>query len=221
MSRVTASSGKLVKVPNGKPRDAALTKSRILEAATTEFAEHGYAGARIEQIVKAAQVNISLLYQYFESKEKLFIAVMEQAYGLMRASHRDFDVRHLAPVPAMASLIRWTFRIFIDHPRIIGLLNSENVSQGRHILKSDYIRSLYNPLLETIGSVLERGGATGVFRSDVDPMDLFVSMNGIGYFYLSNRYTLGVILNREMMTSRAIAHYEDHIVEVLLGFLRP
>ncbi|MCE9657330.1 MAG: TetR family transcriptional regulator [Burkholderiales bacterium] len=204
-----------------KPRDAAQTKLRILECATTEFADHGYAGARIESIVGAAGVNISLLYQYFESKEKLFIAVMEGAYGLVRESHHELDVRDQAPAQAMEALIRRTFRIFVEHPRIIGLLNSENVHRGRHILKSPYIRGLYTPLLEAIGGVLRRGGAAGVFRRDVDPLDFFVSMNGIGYFYLSNRYTLGVILNREMMTAEALARHEDHIVQVLLGYLRP
>jgi len=204
-----------------KPRDAALTKQRILECATTEFADHGYAGARIDAIVGAAGVNISLLYQYFESKEKLFIAVMEGAYGLVRERHHEIDVREQPPVAAMEALIRRSFRIFVEHPRILGLLASENVSRGRHILQSPYIRQLYNPLLETIGDVLRRGGAAGVFRRDVDPLDFFVSMNGIGYFYLSNRYTLGVILNRELMTAEALAHHEDHIVQVLLGYLRP
>ena len=204
-----------------RPRDAAQTKLRILECATTEFAEHGYAGARIEAIVNSAGVNISLLYQYFESKEKLFIAVMEGAYGLVRESHHELDVREQAPTEAMEALIRRTFRIFVEHPRIIGLLNSENVHRGRHIGKSPYIRSLYTPLLDTIGAVLARGGRAGVFRRDVDPLDFFVSMNGLGYFYLSNRYTLGVILNREMMTAEALTRHEDHIVQVLLGFLRP
>ena len=204
-----------------KPRDSALTKIRILECATREFSEHGYAGARIEAIVRAADVNISLLYQYFESKEKLFIAVMEGAYALMRASHRDFDVRDKEPIEAMESLTRWTFRIFVDHPEIIGLLNSENVSRGRHIEKSPYIKGLYNPLLDTIRGVLERGSAKQVFRSDVDPQDLFVSMNGVGYFYLSNRHTLGVILNRDLMAAESLDRHEDHIVQVILGFLRP
>lgn len=204
-----------------RPRDAALTKARLLACATDEFAVNGFAGARIEAVVKAAGVNISLLYQYFGSKEKLFIAVMESAYGLVRAQHRDLDVREHAPKEAMESLIRRTFRIFVEHPHIIGLLASENVHGGRHILKSPYIRGLYTPLLETIGSVLQRGAAAGVFRGDVDPLDFFVSMNGIGYFYLSNRYTLGVILNREMMTAEALSRHEEHIVQVLLGYLRP
>ena len=115
-----------------RPRDSQLTKARILDCARDEFAAHGYDGARVERIVKAAEVNISLAYQYFGSKEKLFIAVMEQAYTLMRASHREFDVRDLPPEKAMEFLTRWTFRIFIEHPEIISLLNSENVHHGKH-----------------------------------------------------------------------------------------
>lgn len=221
-ARVAASRAKAPRAKAAaKPRDAALTKARLLACATEEFAVHGYAGARIDAIVKAAGVNISLLYQYFGSKEKLFIAVMEGAYGLVRARHRDLDVREHAPREAMESLIRRTFRIFVENPHVIGLLNSENVHGGRHILKSPYIRGLYTPLLDTIGSVLERGAAAGVFRGDVDPLDFFVSMNGVGYFYLSNRYTLGVILNRAMTTPEALSRHEEHIVQVLLGYLRP
>lgn len=208
--------------PTAKPklRDSAKTKARILECALAEFASHGYDGARIERIVSATEVNISLIYQYFGSKENLFIAVMEQAYDVMRASHRDFDVRHLAPREAMESLIRWTFRIFIDHPELISLLTSENVYRGKHIAKSQHIKDLYNPLLDTIQLVLERGAEAGVFRRDVDPESLFISLNGMGYFYLSNRYTLGVILRRDLMVSKALKRHEDHITEVVLGYLR-
>ncbi|MGA0570392.1 TetR/AcrR family transcriptional regulator [Variovorax sp. VNK109] len=203
-----------------KVRDASVTKSRILDCAIQEFADHGYDGARIERIVKQADVNVSLAYQYFGSKENLFIAVMEQAYDLMRANHRDFDIRGLEPMEAMESLVRWTFQIFVKNPQLIGLLNSENVQRGRHIAKSTYIRGLYNPLLDTIETVLKRGAKEKVFRDDVKAEDLFISMNGMGYFYLSNRFTLGVILGRDLMKPSAIRHHEEHIVQVLLGYLR-
>ena len=203
-----------------RPRNAQATRTRILTCATREFADRGFDGARIERIVKAAGINISLVYQYYGSKEKLFIAVMEQAYARMRAAHRDIDIRNLEPIEAMEALVRSTFRVFIQHPELIGLLASENVQRGRHIAKSEYIRGLYNPLLDTIALVLERGARAGQFRPDVDPKDLFISLNGIGYFYLSNRYTLGVILNRDLMQAEALRRHEDHMVAVVLGYLR-
>lgn len=203
-----------------RARDSVATKGIILKHALKEFADKGFDGARIERIVKAAGVNVSLAYQYFGSKSGLFIAVMEQAYAVMRANHRDIDIRDLEPMPAMEALVRSTFRIFVNYPEIIGLLNSENVHRGKHIAKSPYIKGLYNPLLDTIGLLVSRGARAGTFRSDVDPQDLFISLTGMGYFYLSNKYTLSVILARDLMHPDAIQRHENHVVAVVLGYLR-
>ncbi len=202
-----------------RPRDAAATRERILASATREFARRGFDGARVERIAKFARVNISLVYQYFGSKEQLYLLVMERAYQVMRARHREIDIRDDPPLVAMETLVRRTFRIFIDFPEIINLLNSENLQQGKHIAKSAFIRGLYNPLLDTIAEVLERGRREGVFRRDVDPVELFLSITAEGYFYLANKYTLGVILHRDMMDRRALAQHERHIVAVILGYL--
>lgn len=202
-----------------RPRDAAATKERILRCATKEFARRGFDGARIDSIVKAADVNISLAYQYFGNKEKLYLEVMEGAYTVMRARHHEIDIRDEPPIAAMQTLVRRCFRIFIEFPEIINLLNSENLQEGRHIAKSKFIRKLYNPLLDTIAAVLERGCSEGVFRRGVDPLELFISITAEGYFYLANKHTLGVILDRDMMAKRALARHERHIVDVILGFL--
>ena len=80
-----------------RPRDSVKTKAHILDCALAEFATHGYDGARIERIVKAAGINISLAYQYFGSKENLFIAVMEQALndaGVTYTIDRETDAQH-------------------------------------------------------------------------------------------------------------------------------
>ena len=58
------------------PRGEA-TRQRIMDAAASEFAERGIAGARVDRIVAAAQSNKAQLYQYFGSKELLFDAVFE------------------------------------------------------------------------------------------------------------------------------------------------
>ena len=150
----------------------------------------------------------------------MFIAVMEHIYGVMRTHHGDIEVRGLDPLAAMERLVRKTFRTFVKRPDIIGLLNSENVHRGKHIAKSPYIQKLYNPLLDTIAEVLQSGIDQGVFRSDCDAQDLFISLNGMGYFLLSNQYTLSVILGRNLSTPKALKRHEDHIVAVVLGYLR-
>lgn len=60
-------------------RDAEATKGRILGAAVSEFAHHGFAGARVARIAEAAQANKSLIYAYFGNKEQLFDVVIDAA----------------------------------------------------------------------------------------------------------------------------------------------
>jgi AcrR family transcriptional regulator len=95
-------------------RDAEATKQRILEAAISEFAARGAAGARIDRIAGAASANKQLIYAYFGSKQELFdAAVVDQ---LMRL-HRDvpFDPERL---PEFAVAV---YDFFVAHPQLARL----------------------------------------------------------------------------------------------------
>jgi AcrR family transcriptional regulator len=61
-----------------RPRDARATSELILTAATSEFARHGYAGARIDRIADAAGANKRLIYVYFGDKDRLYAAVLDR-----------------------------------------------------------------------------------------------------------------------------------------------
>ena len=91
---------------------------------------------------------------------------------------------------------------------------------AKHIRQSDQIRNLYNPLLETIRETLDRGESKGLFRSGIDAVELFISINAECYFYLSNQHTLGFILHRDLTSAESRARRKDHVVDVILSFLR-
>src|ERR1700742_3005308 len=57
------------------------SRERILQAAISEFSEHGLAGARTRSIATAAQVNKALLYYYFRDKEALYASALEEVAG--------------------------------------------------------------------------------------------------------------------------------------------
>src|SRR5450755_3869289 len=73
------------------------TRARILDAALQEFSAHGLAGARTEQITTAAGVNKALLYYYFDSKEKLYIAALEMIAGKVRDRSMAVFLREATP----------------------------------------------------------------------------------------------------------------------------
>ena len=205
---------------NSRGRDPERTRQRILDAATEEFARHGLGGARVDRIATRAGANKRMLYYYFGDKDGLFLAALEDRYAHIRSAERGLELEHLAPVRALERLVKFTWDYFLEHPEFMTLLNSENLHKGRHVARSRRVREMHSPLVETLGRVLRRGERAGLFRKGVDPVQLYISIAGEGYFYLSNRYTLSQIFGRDLMTPRALAARSRHIADVIVNALR-
>jgi AcrR family transcriptional regulator len=202
-------------------RNPERTREQILGAATSEFAENGFDGARIDQIAARSGANKRMLYHYFGNKEGLFFAVLERAYEDIRHSEGSLHFESLDPRAAMRKLIEFSFDYCIDNPHFIRLLNSENLYSGRHLRKSASIRQMHSRLLETISEILERGQSAGVFRLNVDPLQLYVSIAGLGYFYVSNIHTLSAIFGQDLSRPHVRAQRRRHVVDVILEYLKP
>jgi AcrR family transcriptional regulator len=201
-------------------RDPLRTRSRILDAATAEFARYGLGGARVDRIARRAGANKRMLYYYFGAKETLFLAVLEASYAAIRSAERDLDLEHRDPREALKRLVEFTWRYYLEHPEFMTLLNSENLHKGRHVQRSERVRELHSPLVDTLGAILRRGARQGLFRPGVDPVQLYISIAGEGYFYLSNRYTLSRIFDRDLMAPRALAGRARHITQTILNSVR-
>jgi len=197
-------------------RDPARTRSRILDAATVEFARYGLGGARVDRIAERAGANKRMLYYYFGSKEALFLAALEESYAHIRSAERSLDLEHRDPREALKRLVEFTWRYYLEHPEFMTLLNSENLHKGRHVQRSQRVRQLHSPLVETLRTILRRGERQRLFRPGVDPVQLYISIAGEGYFYLSNRYTLSRIFDRDLMAPRALAGRARHITQTIL-----
>ena len=68
------------------------TKQGILDAARGEFAKHGLAGARVDQIAEASGSNKRMIYHYFGGKEQLFAAVVEAISGMCGVDVRELQL---------------------------------------------------------------------------------------------------------------------------------
>jgi TetR/AcrR family transcriptional regulator len=204
--------------PSARQADS---RARILDAALAEFSTRGFAGARVDAIAARAGINKRMLYAYVGNKDALWLATLERAYEAMRAEESALNLRRLPPREGMSVLVRFNFRYHADHPEFIALLNEENLQRGRHLMGTTRARELYSPLLALIEDLLRRGERDGVFRAGVDPMQLYVSIAALSYFYCSNRHTLGQLFGRDLSSSDEMLTREQHVVEVVLGYLRP
>ena len=196
------------------------TQQKILEAATAEFARHGLGGARVDRIAARAGANKRMLYYYFGDKEGLFLAALEDRYAHIRNAERSLELEHLDPRIAVRRLVEFTWNYFLEHPEFMTLLNSENLHKGRHVRRSRRVPEMHSHLVGLLRQVLRRGEEQRLFRKGIDPVQLYISIAGEGYFYLSNRYTLSRIFGRDLMAPRALAGRARHISDMILNALR-
>lgn len=202
-----------------RQRDADRSQRDILDAACDEFALHGLGGARMDRIAERASVNKRLIYYYFGSKERLFLAVLERVYEDIRSEEQQLNLTQVEPTEAIRRLIAFTWNYSLEHPEFQTLLNSENLHRARHLKQSSKISAMHSPLVHTLADVLDRGHKSGVFRAGVDPVQLYISIAGLSYFYLGNNYTLSTIFNRPLLGPKATVERLSHMTDLVLGYL--
>jgi AcrR family transcriptional regulator len=226
-SKAKAKAGRPRKAASAPPprvkgsRDPERTSAAILAAAVKEFTEKGFSGARIEEIAERANVNKRMLYHYFGDKEALYLAVLEGAYVAIRSAEGQLHLSSRDPLEGMRELTKFTWRYFIEHPEFLSILNTENLHKAKYLKRSARIFDLHSPFVSVIKDLLDRGAAQGVFRSDADPINVYVSIAALGAFYLSNRYTLSTIFRRDLGSPELLDAWGEHIETVILSYLRP
>jgi AcrR family transcriptional regulator len=202
------------------PRDAELTRKRILAAATVEFARKGLGGARVDEIATRSKSNKRMIYHYFGSKEHLFTAVLEYAYSGIRSAERELHLDELDPETAIKKLVEFTWTYYIQHPEFLTLVNSENLHRARHLKGSEVIHKTSSQFVNMVKGILERGVSEGVFRRDIDPVQLNITIAAIGYYYLNNRYTGSIIFERDLMSVKSLAERLKFNMETILRLIK-
>ena len=206
---------------SGVTRDPERTRAAILRAATEEITAKGLTGARVDAIAERAGVNKRMLYHYFGDKQGLYVAVLEETYSAIRHAEIGLNLTELDPAAGMRKLVLFTWQYFIDHPEFLSLLATENMNRAAYLKKSQSIRPLHQPLTGMIDVLLQRGVKQGLFRKGVDPVELYISIAGLGFFYMQNRHTLLVIFGEDLSAPKRLDKRGEHIVEVVLAYLKP
>ena len=209
-----------VKSARANRRDPDRTREAILAAAQDEFATKGLSGGRVDAIARRARANKRMIYHYFGSKDGLYLAALERVYEGLRGTERTLDLGHLEPEAAIRRLVEFTFDYSRRHPELISLINNENLHRARHLRRSKKIRELHSPFVAMIADILKRGVAKGVFRPGLDPVDLYITIAAVGYFYLSNNWTLSAIFGRDLGTDAACRQRKRHNVDMILSAIR-
>jgi AcrR family transcriptional regulator len=204
------------KPTRGTQARAVTTRDAILRAAIRVFSKNGFAGGRVESISRLSNTHDRMIYYYFGSKERLFIEVLETIYQRMNDAEAALQIDINDPVGALTAVAHFTWQYYLDHPEFITLLNSENLHQGKHVRKSARVSELSSPAVAILEQILKTGAQKGLFRDDIVARDLYIAIAALGYFYMSNRYTLSAFLNDDLIDREAIRHWQEFTTDMVL-----
>jgi len=202
-----------------KPKAPEANRARILAAATTEFASRGFKGASMDAIAARTQTTRALINYYFGSKERLYLAVLERVYAEIREAEIALEIEDLAPVDAIRRIVEFTYDYYVDHEYFVRLVVAENQAKGRHMKRFPSLRTVNRPIVEMLGTVIARGQAEGVFRPNLDPIDVHMAIAALGIFNVANQYTFGTLFQRDMGARGDVPARRRTVADVILSWL--
>ncbi|WP_062111872.1 TetR/AcrR family transcriptional regulator [Aureimonas sp. AU40] len=201
-------------------RNPERTRAAILEAARREIAEKGLAGARVDVVARRAGTNKRMIYHYFGDKDALYLAVLEETYHHIRQAERRLDLARREPEEGLAELALFTWHYYLDHPEFLSILATENLNHARYLRQAPGIAEMHSNFLSELADVLRRGAEKGVFKPALDPVKVYLTIASLGFFYLSNRYTLSTIFRRDLQARGELEDWGEHIVATVLASVR-
>ncbi|HEY4891436.1 MAG TPA: TetR/AcrR family transcriptional regulator [Reyranella sp.] len=196
------------------------TKRNILEVATREFARKGYGGARVDAIAARTRTSKRMIYYYFGDKEGLYLAALEEAYSSIRRTEATLDLERLPPEKALSTLVAFTFDYQNAHPEFVRLVMNENILDGIHMARSKTIGRLNNVVIDALKDLLARGRRAGVFRRDLDPLEVHMTISALCVFNVANRATFSTIFKHDMTSPKALTARRAQVVDIVLSYVK-
>jgi len=203
-----------------RTNDPERTKADILEVAADEFAMHGLSGARVDAIAERMRTSKRMIYYYFGDKEGMFAAVLENAYSSVRAIEALLALEAQEPEEALRNLVEQTFENDDANEAFVRLVAIENVHRGEHLAGAEQIQRINRRIIDVIENILRRGRAAGVFRDDLDAIDVHMAISALCFFRVSNKYTFGKIFEVDLSSPERRDKHKRMAVEAISRLVR-
>lgn len=205
-----------------RQRDPERSRRAILDAAREEFVQHGYSGARTGRIAKAAGVPQGLIYHYFEGKDGLFDAVMEDT--LAPYFEGMMEMLQSAETPDVSLLedsVRRYYHFLRDNPHVPRLLAWWMADQDWEDRPLTRKKGLAEGV-ELLGAQrIREGQEAGFIRPDLEPafvIKTFVDMC-LMWHVSKGRHMLHCVSDHDHEAMESA--YLEHMIEVFLRGVTP
>lgn len=201
-----------------RKRDAKRTQAQLLRAATEAFAEDGFSGTTVDDIAARSETTKRMVYYYFGSKDGLYMAVLEEAYRVIRLAEQDLAEAGLTPTETLRRIAEVTYDHHLEHKDFIRLVSVENIHNGKFVQQIASLKELNQPAIGVLEKTLEAGRASGEFTANIDPLDLHMLISSFCVFQVSNRYTFGYLFDVDFDDAERIAHLRTVVGDVVVAW---
>ena len=205
----------------GSPRRGAPaaeeTRELILRAAETEFAERGFARARLEDIAKPVRITRAAIIYHFGDKKALYAAVLEATFKALAERTRAALEADAPPAERVERLIGAWVDYAAERPTLARLFLREVADSPRELTPE--LRELVDPMFSTVTEGIERGQSEGAFRK-VDPGLVVSILAGATLWFVTNAPLLGGEKPRRLPKEQVFSDFRSELIGVtryLLG----
>ena len=160
-----------------------------------------------------------MIYYYFGGKKQLYMAVLERAYTRIRDAEQAVEVDHLDPVAAIRRIAEVTFDHHEAHPEFIRLVSIENIHHADHLAELTSLVDLSMPAIQLLDGILKNGWDAGVFRTDVDAVDVHMVISSYCFFRVANRHSFGALFGRDLVDPGMRDHYRGMLGDMVVSYL--
>ncbi len=222
---MTTTIAELPAAPESAPRKSRKnnpekTRENILQAAIAEFVQQGLSGARVDAIAERTHTSKRMIYYYFNSKEQLYVEVLEKLYGDIRRTEAQLHLAELEPLEAIRRLVEFTFDHHDRNVDFVRIVCIENIHNGANVKQSSTIRSLSHNVLNLLDETLRRGEAAGLFRTGLQAIDMHLLISSFCFYRVSNRHTFSEIFQIDLPDEQVKLRHKQMICESVLAYLR-
>lgn len=199
-----------------RTQDPEKSRANIIEVASAEFAENGLAGARIDVIAEKTKTSKHMIYYYFGDKDGLYLSCLENAYRTVREGETELEIEGLPAIRSLQALVEFTFDHHHRHEDFIRMVMIENIHHGTYLDKIDTIKLVNKTAIDRITQIYSKGLDEGVFRPDLDPLELHWQISALCFFNVSNRATFTKLFDRDFGSKSSVAALRRNSVEMVM-----
>ncbi len=206
---------KILRKKNWK-QDPEAVKANILKVAVEQFAQHGLAGARVDEIARQTASSKRMIYYYFSDKEGLYQAALESEYQRVRASETELNLEGLNPIQAMRHITEYTYDYHRCNPNFVRMIAIENIHNAAYLKTSEVIRDLNSKIVKIVEEIYNAGIEQGLFHDASNALQLHWMMSALCFYNVSNKSTFEAGFGAGLHSAAGQSQLRDQIVTTIL-----